>query len=120
MGKIYQLPDYIKGSSDFETKVDHYTGGRTAFRKPEWINGASFTNSQIAAQYGSVKRYQGYAIDSGSVPNNHGNPNTTLITKFSPILNGQADIIGSTQSPEFKIVTMPIIRALQATRKYNS
>ena len=120
MGKIYQLPDYIKGSSDFETKVDHYTGGRTAFRKPEWINGASFTNSQIAAQYGSVKRFQGYAIDSGSVPNNHGNPNTTLITKFSPILNGQADIIGSTQSPEFKIVTMPIIRALQATRKYNS
>jgi hypothetical protein len=31
MGAIYELPDYIKSSSEYETHVDKTTGG-TAFR----------------------------------------------------------------------------------------
>ena len=119
MGKIYDLPDYIKSSSDFETMVDHYTGGRVSSRTPEWLNTASFTNKQIKQQYGSVKRYQGYAIDEGHVPSNHGNPNTSLITKFTPLPYGEADIIGNAG----KIGANPnisIIKGLQVTRKYSS
>lgn len=38
-GKIYRLPDYIKASSDYETRVDDYTGRTSeAYMKPKYIS----------------------------------------------------------------------------------
>lgn len=77
MGKFYELPDYIKGTSDMETKVDHYTGG-TAFRQPKFGNSLQITMNQLA-QNGYPKgmsTFQNVKVDPGSEPTNHGNPDT--------------------------------------------
>ena len=35
-GKIYKLPDYIKASSDYESKVDDFTGLSTKWYTPDF------------------------------------------------------------------------------------
>jgi hypothetical protein len=37
MGSIYELPDYIKSSSERETHVDKFTGGSN-FRTPGYMH----------------------------------------------------------------------------------
>lgn len=121
MGKIYELPDYIRSSSDFETHVDHYTDNRQSFREPRYVNGADFTNDAIKLMYGSnVQRFQGYKVDPGHALKTSGSPNTSLVTKFFPITDSnQADIVGNNLRQGLNS-NLPIIRALKVTRKYTS
>lgn len=120
MGKYYELPDYIKSTSDFETKVDHYTGG-TAFRQPYFGNSLSITMKQMRQNgYGKISTFQNVKVDPGSEPTNHGNPNTQLITKFTPPpLTDGADIVTGPGMP-VQSGMLPNIRSLGITRKYTN
>lgn len=121
MGKSYDLPDYIKSASQYETKVDHYTGG-VFFREPAFIQNTRMLAQGMAANgYHNVSTFQNYQVDPGKVINNVGkNPATTLITKFTPI-NTDSDITGndftSLASPSSNL---PVLRSLAITRQYTS
>jgi hypothetical protein len=41
MGRIYELPDYVKSSSEFETRVDKHTGNGDI----GWRKGSAFMNT---------------------------------------------------------------------------
>lgn len=121
MGKSYDLPDYIKSASQYETKVDHYTGG-VFFREPAYIQNTRMLAEGMAANgYHNVSTFQNYKVDPGTTPSNTGkNPATTLITKFTPI-NTDGDIVGngltSLASPSSNL---PVLRSLAITRQYTS
>lgn len=125
MGKIYELPDYIKGASDFETKVDHYTGG-VNFRSPAFTNGPAMLQKQLEEHgYSGINTYKTYKVQPGSTPSNSGNPNTSLITKFTPATNLQVnDIVGNGVGAEWgadgAIPNIPIIKALAISYRRNS
>lgn len=72
-GKIYDLPDYVSATSDQETTVDKFTGG-TTFNVPSLIS-----NTMYGAPAG-----RSYKFASPEEPSNMGNPNTAIITKFTP------------------------------------
>lgn len=82
-GKIYNLPDYLRASSDLETKVDKFTGG-AAFRAPEFIGPTT---------YGLTGK-KSYSLDSGRTPSNSGNWRTTVVPKFTPV-NYNPDVLSS-------------------------
>ena len=77
-GKIYRLPDYIKAVSDYETKVDNYTGRTSAYVTPKWMS-----SSQLMSMTGA-RGWQTYKINPGTALQNAGNPNTTFIPSFVP------------------------------------
>lgn len=81
-GKIYDLPDYIQASSDMETKVDAYTGGvgNDDFRVPKFISAAA--NFKLQQGQG---RSKSYSISPPKKLSNAGDPNTTIVAKFSPV-----------------------------------
>lgn len=121
MGKSYDLPDYIKSSSQFETHVDHYTGG-VFFREPSFIQNTRMLSEGMAANdYRNVSTFKNYKVDPGSQPTNVGNPSTTMITKFTPISTETTDITGNgiagLSSPNSNL---PIIRSLAITRMFSS
>ena len=60
-GRIYQLPDWIRASSDYESKVDNFTGGSN-FYQPKYMNA-----SKMMA-IGGAHGYQTYKIDKGKNP----------------------------------------------------
>lgn len=72
-GKIYDLPDYISASSDYETHVDKFTGG-TSFNVPEYIS---------PTLYGAPQG-KSYKLAAPTTLATQGNPNTSIITKFIP------------------------------------
>ena len=80
-GKIYKLPDYIRATSDYETKVDDYTG--TRFKGESWVT-PSFMNAATLMQRSGARGYQTMKYDPGSQLKNQGNPETTFIGKFTP------------------------------------
>lgn len=82
-GKIYNLPDYLRASSDLETKVDKFTGG-AAFRAPAFIGPTT---------YGLTGK-KSYSLDSGRTPSNSGNWRTTVVPKFTPV-NYNPDVLSS-------------------------
>ena len=77
-GKIYKLPDYIKAVSDYETKVDNYTGRTSAYVTPKWMS-----SSQLMSMTGA-RGWQTYKITPGKELQNAGNPATTFIPSFYP------------------------------------
>lgn len=101
-GKIYDLPDYIKASSDYETKVDAYTGG-TGFRNGEFIsayhlqNMAHDTVKDETPVAKGVPPTVGYTIKTsqGSKPSNSGVADNLLNTKFTPV-----DVYASRTTPQ--------------------
>lgn len=50
-GKIYKLPDYVRATSDYETKVDDYTG--TRYQGESWVSPAFMNASQLMARSGA-------------------------------------------------------------------
>lgn len=104
-GKIYDLPDYIKASSDYETKVDAYTGGKTGFRQGEYLNkvqlqlmahkAADDDNMETVEgaagtiyQSNGVPKTVGYnvsTVSKGTRLTNSGSADNLLNTKFTPI-----------------------------------
>lgn len=125
MGKSYELPDYIKSSSQQETMVDHYTGG-TSFREPKFMNNmAELSQGMKVNGYKGVSRFQNYKVDPGSVPAmSSPNTATALITKFTPVnvdSNSYADITGNTSfTSGASTNNIPVIRSLAITRTYSS
>ena len=117
MGAIYELPDYIRSSSEYETTVDNFTGG-TTFRTPEFMH-----TNEIRARAGVTgKTYQSYKLSEGSEPQNVGNYQTMLITKFTGSALSQANqTIKAANSDNFiNNSNIATIRALGITRKFTS
>ena len=117
MGAIYELPDYIKSSSEYETHVDHLTGG-TAFRQPAFVHA-----NKIKAQNGVGKVMKNkYRVSAGHIPSNTGNYNTQIVTKFNGTALSYANtpISELTSQTYMTANTMPAIRAMAITRKYTS
>lgn len=84
-GKIYDLPDYVSATSDQETTVDKFTGG-TTFNVPSLIS---------PTMYGAPAG-RSYKFASPEDPANMGNPNTSIITKFTPYYKDtRAAIVGA-------------------------
>lgn len=77
-GKIYKLPDWIRASSDYETKVDNYTGG-TNFYKPKYMS-----NTKMLAQ-GGGGGFQTYKMPKGTTLTMNAHTDHTVIAKFTPI-----------------------------------
>lgn len=90
-GKIYDLPDYIKASSDYETKVDAFTGG-TGFRNGEFMDRYQLQNivrdgaSGVSSVAPNVPNTTGYTmkVSKGERPSNSGSADNLLNTKFTP------------------------------------
>ena len=61
-GKIYKLPDYVRATSDYETKVDDYTG--TRYQGESWVSPAYMHASQLMARSGA----RGYQTIKYDVP----------------------------------------------------
>jgi hypothetical protein len=59
-GKIYELPDYIRASSDYETKVDNYTGpntnGKRGWYMPSYMSVGAM--KKASGQRGGWKTYK--------------------------------------------------------------
>jgi hypothetical protein len=90
-GKIYKLPDYVKAVSDYETKVDNFTG-RTdkAFVTPKYMNAGTVremgTNQpQLQGAAGGNGYWQTFKIPAGTELMTQGNYATTFIPKFTPV-----------------------------------
>ena len=77
-GRIYKLPDYIRATSDFETKVDKFTGGRY----DKNIYTPQFMRSSELMNLSGARGYQTYKIPAGETPTNTGNPETTFVPSF--------------------------------------
>lgn len=81
-GKIYDLPDYIKASSDYETKVDDYTGNRS---DSGWRNPQFMSVGAMAAAGGGMGGYKKYKLANPQALATLANTDSTVITKFSPV-----------------------------------
>ena len=77
-GKIYKLPDWIRASSDYESKVDNYTGG-TNFYKPSYISKAAMLSQ------GGGGGFQSYRMPQGTTPTVNTHTDQTVIAKFTPV-----------------------------------
>ena len=80
-GKIYKLPDYIKSVSDYESKVDPYTGDLFAKRADET---SFWTPHYMSAGSMGAHGFQTFKITPGKPLPTHGNSKTTLLPKFMP------------------------------------
>lgn len=109
-GKIYNLPDWIKASSDYETKVDAYTGGDTHFRAPSFASTAKIMN-QTGAH--GLKRYK---VPQGTTNKMAGNSNTTIVTKFVPV--DYEDITSQQISNDYKFLTSSTISQFRASNQH--
>ena len=117
MGAIYELPDYIRSSSEFETHVDNFTGGSN-FRTPGYMH-----TNEIKAKAGvSGSTYQSVKLDPGKVASNTGNYNTQLITKFNGGALSQANqSLAEINAKAFiNNSNISTVRALGITRKFTS
>ena len=112
-GRIYQLPDWIRASSDYETKVDNYTGGSN-FYQPKYMSSSKLT--AISGAHG----FQTYKIDKGKTPTVNAHTSNTVIAKFTPpdvdsaisnIVDKSSSFFGSNNS------SRAWIRGTAATRK---
>ena len=112
-GRIYQLPDWIRASSDYESKVDNFTGGSN-FYQPKYMNA-----SKMMA-IGGAHGYQTYKIDKGKNPAMNEHTSNTVIAKFTPpdvdaaisnIVDKSSSFFGSNNS------SRAWIRGTAATRK---
>jgi len=116
MGKYYILPDYIKASSDMETKVDKHTGGsegRTG--RLNYLNPSAIKklNSGLPTTGKNT-----YVIQGGTPLKNTGNPNTMLLTNFVPGNTNATMTLNDIRSKIFlNGSNMPLIKSLASTRK---
>lgn len=83
-GKIYELPDYIRASSDYETKVDNYTGpntnGKRGWYLPSYMSVGAM--KKASGQRGGWKTYK-LANPQKLAMNAH--TQNIFISKFTPV-----------------------------------
>lgn len=112
-GRIYQLPDWIRASSDYETKVDNYTGGSN-FYQPSYMSSSKLM--AISGAHG----YQTFKYDKGKTPDINAHTSNVVIAKFTPpdvdaaisnIVDKSSSFFGSNNS------SRAWIRGTTATRK---
>lgn len=84
-GRIYKLPDYITATSDFETKVDKYTGNRFdgSYYTPQFMKSATLMNMSGAHGYQTYKLPPEAVKQLSNNGEVAGNPETTFIPTFS-------------------------------------
>lgn len=81
-GKIYELPDYIKATSDYETKVDAFTGNMS---KSGWTQPAFMNNMAMAAMAGGIGGYKQYKLAPIQQIPTLAHTDGTVIAKFTPV-----------------------------------
>lgn len=119
MGKIYDLPDYVQTSSEMETVVDKFTGvNNEQIRKPDMVTAAEITQEAMNVNDFVLKPYGSRVSDPGKEMTNSGNPDTQLITKFTPVTGvGGHSINSVTARFNAQGSNRPIIRSLGITRR---
>lgn len=118
-GRFYKLPDYMKLSSDMESHVDHYTGGDGHVGHFSYMN-ANTIGDLAKAQGTPTSGYNTMVIQGGTPLANHGNPDTTLITKFTPTNTNASRTLKDIRNTAFltTATNIPVIRSLAAIRKH--
>jgi hypothetical protein len=87
-GKIYKLPDYVRSVSDYESKVDNFTGGKD-WGVPPFIHASKLQQEGmnqpgLQGAAGQPGLWQARKVSQGTELQNSGNPETTFIPKFMP------------------------------------
>ena len=118
MGRYYVLPDYMQCSSDRITYVDKFTknAGTGDTGTMKYLSTSYIKNA--TAEFGT-SGYQVRKISSGSTPNNHGNANTQLVTKFTPINTKATATLNQIRSGNAYYGNFAVIKSLAATRKHS-
>lgn len=83
-GKIYELPDYIRASSDYETKVDNYTGPATNGSKG-WYMPKYMNNMKMLRQSGFSGGFQTYKMPNPTKLAMNAHTDNMFIAKFTPV-----------------------------------
>lgn len=100
-GKIYNLPDYIAATtSDFETKIDSFTGVNFPMPAQGMVGGTEEASIQSAAGTSISRKYGNFTISTPKELQIIGNANTTLVTKFTPYYSNSnvSQLTGTKQS----------------------
>jgi hypothetical protein len=90
-GKIYKLPDYIRAVSDYETRVDNFTGRTSDSWVPSKYVHVNKTLAMTQNQPGMENAaggngyWQTYKVPGGTQLLTSGNAATTFIPKFQPV-----------------------------------
>lgn len=83
-GKIYELPDYIRASSDYETKVDNYTGPATNGSKG-WYMPKYMNNMKMLRQSGFSGGFRTYKMPNPTKLAMNAHTDNMFIAKFTPV-----------------------------------
>ena len=82
-GKIYELPDYIRASSDYETKVDNFTGPSTNGSNG-WYTPRYMSNTAMLAK-GGGGGFQTYKMSPPKELATNAHTDNIFIAKFTPV-----------------------------------
>ena len=83
-GKIYELPDFIRASSDYESKVDNFTGPATNGSKG-WYTPKYMNNMRMMRQSGYRGGYQTYKMPNPTQLAMNAHTDNMFIAKFTPV-----------------------------------
>lgn len=83
-GKIYELPDYIRASSDYETRVDNFTGPSTNGSKG-WYMPKYMNNMKMMRQSGFSGGFQTYKMPNPTKLAMNAHTDNIFIAKFTPV-----------------------------------
>lgn len=126
-GKIYNLPDYIRATSDYESTVDAFTGANNTDLSANgaWMTPKFMRPEQIVDLNGGYGVYKSYKIDPGKELVTNGNPQTTKLTVFEPIDPANARYvsnrdIGMATLRSASVSARSMFFANLHTRKYNN
>ena len=126
-GRTYVLPDFMRATSDYESKVDEYTGpARNAegniidgYYVPQYMQSSAIMAE--AQQNGAQLGYYNVQYSKPQAMQNQGNPDTTFITKFSPLsvnlANSQVLFNNETKSYLNQNLNRSLIKGHGGTRK---
>lgn len=116
-GRIYQLPDWMRASSDYESKVDDFTG--PGDNPDKWYT-PQYMNVNKMVQQGGGVGFQKYKMSNPTLTATNAHTDMTIITKFTPPdVDAAISNIGSTQLSFFGVnpTSRAWIRGTTATRK---
>lgn len=83
-GRIYQLPDWIRASSDYESKVDNYTGPNNSNNKFGFTTPKFMNNMKMASIGGGIGGYKTYKMSKATTLATNAHTDNTIIAKFTP------------------------------------
>ena len=126
-GRTYVLPDFMRASSDYESRVDRYTGPALDATN-QYIDGYYVPKYMQSIDIMAKARNAGAELGNYNVQfakpeplQNQGNPDTTFITKFTPLnvnmVTSNVVFNGETKSYLKSTGSRSVIRGHGATRK---